>query len=252
MIYAGFWIRFFAFCIDSLILLPAYLLQNLASAFVSVFYGYLIAFVAGWFYYSVFESSNWQATPGKKLLKIKVTSISGEKISFAKATGRYFSKFISSFIFGFGYVLIALTEKKQSLHDLIVNTLVLKSEIQNVNLKPVQSGQKSKTKSIVLAGFSNRGHVIRLSIDVNNSKLVESGLLIGRDSESCDLVVDDPSVSRRHARISRKNGNFFLEDLSSTNGTFHNNNKLEPNQQYLLDEEGIVTFGDIELSFGEY
>jgi len=76
-------------------------------------------------YWGLFESSPLQATPGKMVLRIKVTDIEGNRISFWRAVGRYFSKIVSGLILGIGYLMIAFTEKKQGLHDIMAGTLVV-------------------------------------------------------------------------------------------------------------------------------
>ena len=86
----------------------------------------IIAVSINWLYYSLFESSERQATPGKMAVGIKVTSTNGQRISFLNATGRFFGKIISGMLFGFGYIMILFTEKKQGLHDLMAGTLVVK------------------------------------------------------------------------------------------------------------------------------
>jgi pSer/pThr/pTyr-binding forkhead associated (FHA) protein len=55
--------------------------------------------------------------------------------------------------------------------------------------------------------------------------VVGNGLLIGRDP-SCDLVLNHPMVSRRHAHVVARDGDFFVLDLISTNGTFLNGRSL--------------------------
>jgi uncharacterized RDD family membrane protein YckC len=50
----------------------------------------------------------------------------GNKISFGRATGRYFGKLLSAFILLIGYIMAGFTEKKQALHDIIAGTLVWK------------------------------------------------------------------------------------------------------------------------------
>jgi uncharacterized RDD family membrane protein YckC len=50
----------------------------------------------------------------------------GNQVSFGRATGRYFGKIISGMIFMIGYILAGLTEKKQALHDIIANCLVIR------------------------------------------------------------------------------------------------------------------------------
>jgi uncharacterized RDD family membrane protein YckC len=83
---------------------------------------------AGWLYHAYFESSDWQGTVGKKVLNLIVTDLQGNRISFARASGRFFAKIISGLIpFGIGYILAGITEKKQALHDMIASCLVLRS-----------------------------------------------------------------------------------------------------------------------------
>jgi uncharacterized RDD family membrane protein YckC len=141
--YAGFGRRLGAFLLDFLIL-------YFGGALVAVFLGTLIngALRSGgsanpvlhrmtvtstigwifilccWLYYTIFESSAKQATPGKMALGLKVTGVSGERISFGRANGRFWPKFISSLIVFFGFIMAAFTSKKQALHDLIAGTVV--------------------------------------------------------------------------------------------------------------------------------
>ena len=70
-------------------------------------------------------SSEKQATVGKMVLGIVVTDINGGPISFARATGRHFAKWLSALILGIGFLMAAFTEKKQALHDMIADTLVV-------------------------------------------------------------------------------------------------------------------------------
>jgi uncharacterized RDD family membrane protein YckC len=71
------------------------------------------------------ESSERQATFGKIALGIKVTDLNGDRISFAKASGRHFAKIISAIILLIGYIMAAFDSKKQALHDKMAGTLVL-------------------------------------------------------------------------------------------------------------------------------
>ena len=86
----------------------------------------LFSLLIGVVYYASFQSSKWQATIGKKLLKIKVTTMEGRRISFIRATVRYIVKYGLSNIFFIGYLLALFTKRKQTLHDLIARTLVMK------------------------------------------------------------------------------------------------------------------------------
>lgn len=89
--------------------------------------GGLISIISTWLYFALLHSSAWQATIGKKLLNLKVTDIDGQRLKFGRATGRFFVKTFLSGILLIGYVLALLTEKNQSLHDLIAKTIVTKS-----------------------------------------------------------------------------------------------------------------------------
>jgi uncharacterized RDD family membrane protein YckC len=73
------------------------------------------------------ESSNRQATLGKMALGLIVTDLEDRPVTFARATGRFFSKIITGLIpLGIGYAMAGFTEKKQALHDMIASTLVLR------------------------------------------------------------------------------------------------------------------------------
>ena len=82
--------------------------------------------VVSWLYFALLESSPKQATLGKMALGIKVTDLDGNRISFGRATGRFFAKIISGVILMIGYIMAAFTAKKQALHDIIASTLVIK------------------------------------------------------------------------------------------------------------------------------
>ena len=87
-------------------------------------YGVLLI-VIPWLYFAGFESSRSQATPGKLLMRIVVTDMTGNKPTFARVTLRHFAKFVSAIIIFIGFLMIGLTQKRQGLHDRIAGCLVL-------------------------------------------------------------------------------------------------------------------------------
>ncbi len=153
--FAGFWLRFVACLIDGALLgailgavfIPILLLGGFGAALQSMatrdhqpdpaaifaFASSIALFVgasvlAGWLYYAYFESSEWQGTVGKKVMNLVVTDLEGNRVSFGRASGRYFARFITKLIpLGIGYILAGITEKKQALHDMIASCLVLRS-----------------------------------------------------------------------------------------------------------------------------
>ena len=79
-------------------------------------------------------------------------------------------------------------------------------------------------------GKSNKYHI----------PLQKPPITVGKMAGAVDLVLNDQSVSRLHARISRDGNRFFIRDLNSTNGTFRNGMRLEPNASEIIgDEIGI-------------
>lgn len=154
--YAGFWLRFVAYLIDSLIVGiptciiaviaitmmggiaafsarfpdnpnpdPSQMIAIIASMFGFIMVIALCSLAISWLYFAMMESSERQATLGKSVLALRVTDKNGQRLTFGHATGRYFSKLITGLVpLGIGWILAGLTEKKQALHDFIAGTLV--------------------------------------------------------------------------------------------------------------------------------
>ena len=129
MQYAGFWLRVIAILIDGLIL---GVIGAVVGAVVGVpatpgFSAINVVLIAvNWLYFTLSESSEWQATIGKRALGLKVTDEHGNRIGFGVANIRYWSKILSCLILFLGFVMVAFTARKQGLHDLIAKTLVMR------------------------------------------------------------------------------------------------------------------------------
>ncbi len=123
--YAGFWRRALAVIIDGIIvsIVSAPFTWRLEFDPFTLSYG--VGFIIQWLYFALMECSYRQATLGKMALGIVVTDEQYRRISFARATGRYFGKFLSAIILGIGFIMAAFTEKKQALHDVLADTLVV-------------------------------------------------------------------------------------------------------------------------------
>jgi uncharacterized RDD family membrane protein YckC len=120
--YGGFWIRFLAWIIDSLVV-SAGVGFILGITFGG---GFVVIFVASWLYEALLLSSSWKATLGKRALNLVVTDLEGQPLSFGRATGRHFAKWLSGLIFCVGFIIAAFTSRKQALHDMIAGTLVVR------------------------------------------------------------------------------------------------------------------------------
>ncbi|OWY18211.1 hypothetical protein B6N25_16495 [Sphingobacteriales bacterium TSM_CSS] len=81
--------------------------------------------VIWWLYFALMESSDRQATIGKRMMGLKVTDLKGRKLTFGKASGRFFAKILSWMTLLIGFFMAFFTEKRQALHDLITGCLVV-------------------------------------------------------------------------------------------------------------------------------
>jgi len=157
--YANIFYRLGAFVIDSFILsciiLPVYYLTYTAQQRGSNYGPLAVLFylVACWLYFAIQESSQYQATVGKRILSIKVTDYAGKRLSFARATGRYFAKCLSALIYGIGFLVALFTKNKQAMHDKMADTYVVTKETdQNFFAKEgaefIQDGIEKKIKQL--------------------------------------------------------------------------------------------------------
>jgi len=151
--YAGFWLRFLAFLIDNVVMGIAFVLILIPLIFLTGLGGFIgtihpdedfndvgifmligliflaatVSLVFTWLYHALMESSEWQATVGKKVLGLVVTDLAGQRVSFWRATARHFAKIITNMVPAFiGYIMAGFTEKKQALHDMLAGCLVLR------------------------------------------------------------------------------------------------------------------------------
>ncbi|MEJ2409658.1 MAG: RDD family protein [Novosphingobium sp.] len=143
--YGGFWWRALAYFIDAIILyigsMVLMMILGIGTAFSSLageqaqiaaamsmgFAMLAVSLIGNWLYFALMESSSLQATVGKLAVGVVVTDQNGKRISFGRATGRYFAKILSGMLLLIGYIMVAFTERKQGLHDLIAGTLVWKT-----------------------------------------------------------------------------------------------------------------------------
>jgi uncharacterized RDD family membrane protein YckC len=152
--YAGFWLRLVAYLVDNLLVgfvtmalfIPFFVLMGgvailgsfprhgghpdpaQIAAFLTMIFTFAgVAVILQWLYYAYLESGEKQATWGKQMLGLYVTDLAGNRISFGRASGRFFAKLITGLIpFWIGYIMAGFTERRQALHDMIASCLVLR------------------------------------------------------------------------------------------------------------------------------
>lgn len=156
--YSGFWARWAALFIDSVILGIATFIGAVAFAALGFTAGedaaliagvagyYLLSIVGSWLYFALLESSSRQATLGKQAVGAIVTDENGQRISFGRASGRFFAKVLTQLSLGIGWLMAAFTKQKRGLHDFVAGTLV-------VNRDPSRSAPAVVIGIAVVAGI---------------------------------------------------------------------------------------------------
>jgi len=139
--YAGFWIRLLAYFLDAVFLtildlviaVPAFLvgfflLRNRTGLFLAVMgLAYLLVFAVSILYYVYFVGRRG-ATPGKKILGLRIVREDGiEPVGYGKAFLRLLGYLVSGMILYIGFIMIAFTDRKKGLHDMMVGTNVIKT-----------------------------------------------------------------------------------------------------------------------------
>ena len=144
--YGGFWRRFLAYLIDDFIvgimiaivfcIFVSFMgmsvgdFKNVKASELSVVQIQILSlcgtleFMLTWLYFALQESGTYSATLGKRLLGMRVTDESGKAISFARASGRYFAKILSTILI-IGWIMAAFTRRKQALHDMLAGTVIV-------------------------------------------------------------------------------------------------------------------------------
>ena len=149
VVYAGFWKRVAAYFIDyfvvtaityavmiPLAMIGAVGLGGAASAGAEGPFAtgagvallvviYLAAILMPMLYFAWMHASTHQATLGKMAVGIKVVRSDGTRITFWRGVGRIFATILSSLILMIGYIMAGFTERKQALHDMVCDTLVV-------------------------------------------------------------------------------------------------------------------------------
>jgi len=88
-----------------------------------------LTFLVMWPYFALMESSRLQATVGKYVCRIRVVDLQGGRISFGRATGRYFARLLSGLLGTLGILMILFTKLNQSLHDMMTRTVIIEYEL---------------------------------------------------------------------------------------------------------------------------
>ena len=84
---------------------------------------------------------------------------------------------------------------------------------------------------------------------ISKIHLTGNDILIGKNQQYADMIIDSPAVSRIHARLRFRAGRYFIEDLSSRNGTTVNGEAVCGEDERVLSEGDVITFADMSYIF---
>jgi len=135
--YGGFWRRFAALVLDSFVLFfpnatlrvllgldPVSFLDLLAP---SAWAASLFEMLLGWIYGAGLIASPAAGTLGQRVLDLRVTELHGGRVGFLRASWRYWAQILSVLSLGVGYLMQLATPRRQTLHDLVSATLVVRA-----------------------------------------------------------------------------------------------------------------------------
>ena len=105
----------------------------------------------------------------------------------------------------------------------------------------------ARSAGVTLSGFAG-GQQVNIQLPLTDLRAPGKGVSLGRSLELCDQVLNDGSISRRHARLSFDGRDVQVEDLNSTNGTTVDGNSLAPFQTCTLRHGSRLQLGNIELA----
>jgi uncharacterized RDD family membrane protein YckC len=137
VVYGGFWRRFAALSIDWCILFfpdatlrvvlglePLSSFDPLAPA---AWAATVAEFGVGWLYGAGLIASAGRGTLGQQVMDLRVTDLRGGRVGFLRASWRYWAQFLSVLTLGAGYLTQLATPRRQTLHDLVSATVVVRA-----------------------------------------------------------------------------------------------------------------------------
>ena len=136
--------------------------------------------------------------------------------------------------------------------DEIIPPVVSPAETESVPMPDLPVMNSDKVVEETKAGITG----ISLSVTVGNNTVDtvvrDFPCLLGREASSCDIVISEPAVSRKHARFILEDGTAYIEDVSEHNGTYLNDTKLPPLGRAKIHEGDVVTLGRASIAINAF
>ena len=195
----------------------------------------IVAFLGNFLYFGITEGCNGSASLGKRICGLIVVDEQGMPITTGKAFGRAAARYINDMTFGIGYIIGLASDDGRTIHDRIAGTFVADKKAAGY-AAPYQAptpGYNAGNQQY--QGYNTGAKIIGVvgQYAGQSRPLTPHGLIMGRDSTTCQLVLSSQSVSRNHCKIEFNPNTrmFILHDLGSSYGTYLGNGTRVPQGQ---------------------
>lgn len=134
---------------------------------------------------------------------------------------------------------------------------VQKNMVQKEKKEAPQETEQERIGATVLLYEGEEEYEPHLSLismnprERNSIVLLKDSYTIGKLKNRSDIYIDDPSISRIHARIDREGNEYFLCDLNSTNGTYVNGQRLSVNERVQIRLSDEIRFAELGYYVGK-
>lgn len=113
--------------------------------------------------------------------------------------------------------------------------------------------KKNYYEDTIILGYRSSESLPRLVYTgtdfTSENELVSFPFIIGKMTDNVNMVIDNPMISRIHAKIYLKEGHYYIEDMNSSNGTYINNNLIQPHSLTEINTGDYITFSHLTYIF---
>lgn len=144
-----------------------------------------------------------------------------------------------------------INEKREQVEEPMKNISVKFSEMTEKEEQPVVT-QRNFGETVVLSAGVITGPATLVSREPGELATIylqKDLMVVGKMENAADAVIDLPTVSRIHAKIRKRDGEYYLTDLNSRNGTSVNGKMLLAEEEYCLQDQDEVDFAQARYIF---
>ena len=147
---------------------------------------------------------------------------------------------------------INLSHPKKMAPEMFANQTPLQTPIHTASTAPANINHcQSASEETVLLSTSQAKAVlmVRDSDGPRYFKMQKEVVTIGRNPSICDLILDETGIGRMHAEIHHNQGQYYIKDNQSLNGTYVNGKRITSNQYFQLNTGDLIKIAHKEVVF---